>query len=108
MVHILLNLLNLARILPDNLAVLLKLISNKNVPKTEKTIAARIIPYLKLLGGKWFKMHLHYVIYTLCTYLDFTYTHFFYKQLHFQSQPGVASEILENEAESCLAVACPK
>ena len=32
---------------------------------------------------------------------------FFYKQLHFQSQPGVASEILENVAESCLAVAYP-
>ena len=32
-------------------------------------------------------------------------THFFYKQLHFPSQPGVAKEIWENEAESCLAVA---
>ena len=31
--------------------------------------------------------------------------HIFYKQLHFQSQPGVASEILESEAKSCLAVA---
>ena len=30
---------------------------------------------------------------------------FFYKQLHFPSQPGVAKEIWENEAESCLAVA---
>ena len=33
---------------------------------------------------------------------------FFYKQLHFKSQPGVDSEILENEAESCLAVAYQK
>ena len=33
-----------------------------------------------------------------------TYT-FFYKQLHFLSQPGVAKEIWGNEAESCLAVA---
>ena len=32
-------------------------------------------------------------------------THFFYKQLHFPSQPGVAKEICENEAESCLEVA---
>ena len=33
-------------------------------------------------------------------------THFFfYKQLHFPSQPGVAKEIWGNEAESCLAVA---
>ena len=33
--------------------------------------------------------------------------HIFYKQLHFPSQPGVASEILEKKAESCLAVAYP-
>ena len=32
----------------------------------------------------------------------------FYQQLHFQSHPGVASEIWENEAESCLAVAYPE
>ena len=32
-------------------------------------------------------------------------TLFFYKQLGFPSEPGVANEILENEAESCLAVA---
>ena len=30
---------------------------------------------------------------------------FFYKQLHFPSQPGVAKKFWENEAESCLAVA---
>ena len=29
----------------------------------------------------------------------------FYRQLHFPSQPGVAKESWENEAESCLAVA---
>ena len=33
------------------------------------------------------------------------YRLFFYKQLHFPSQPGVAKEIWGNEAESCLAVA---
>ena len=33
------------------------------------------------------------------------YTFFLYKQLHFPSQPGVANEIWENEAENCLAVA---
>ena len=30
---------------------------------------------------------------------------FFYRQLNFPSEPGVANEILENEAKSCLAVA---
>ena len=30
---------------------------------------------------------------------------FFYKQLHFPSQPRVAKEIRRNEAENCLAVA---
>ena len=32
-------------------------------------------------------------------------THFFYRQLDFPSEPGVANEILENESENCLAVA---
>ena len=32
-------------------------------------------------------------------------THSFYRQLDFQSEPGVANEILENEPKSCLAVA---
>ena len=33
-------------------------------------------------------------------------THFFlYKQLNFQSQPGVANDFFQNEAESCLLVA---
>ena len=31
--------------------------------------------------------------------------HIFYRQLDFPSEPGVANEILKNEAESCLAVA---
>ena len=35
---------------------------------------------------------------------DFDYT-FFYRQLDFPSEPGVANEILENEPKSCLAVA---
>ena len=35
-------------------------------------------------------------------------THFVYRQLDFSSQPGVASGILENEAESCLVVAYPE
>ena len=30
---------------------------------------------------------------------------FFYKQLDFPSEPGVAAEILENEPKSCLTVA---
>ena len=30
---------------------------------------------------------------------------FFYRQLDFPSEPGYANEILENEPESCLAVA---
>ena len=30
------------------------------------------------------------------------YTFFFYRQLDFSSEPGVANEILENEAKSCL------
>ena len=30
---------------------------------------------------------------------------FFYMQLNFQSEPGVANEILENEPKSCLAAA---
>ena len=38
----------------------------------------------------------------------FYYTFFFYKQLHFPSEPGVANEIWENEAESCLTVAISK
>ena len=33
-------------------------------------------------------------------------THFFfYRQLDFSSEPGVANEFWENEAESCLVVA---
>ena len=35
-------------------------------------------------------------------------THFFLISNNFQSQPEVASEILENEAESFLVVAYPK
>ena len=35
---------------------------------------------------------------------DVMYT-FFYRQLHFLSQPGVANGFWENEAESCLVVA---
>ena len=31
--------------------------------------------------------------------------HLFYRQLDFPSEPGVANEIMENEAKSCLAVA---
>ena len=31
--------------------------------------------------------------------------HIFYRQPNFPSEPGVANEILENEAKSCLAVA---
>ena len=30
---------------------------------------------------------------------------FFYRQLDFQSEPGVANKISENEPKSCLAVA---
>ena len=30
---------------------------------------------------------------------------FFYRQLNFASEPGVANEILENEPKSCLTVA---
>ena len=30
---------------------------------------------------------------------------FFYRQLDFSSEPGVANEILENEPKSCLTVA---
>ena len=30
---------------------------------------------------------------------------FFYKQLDFQSQPGVANDFFQNEAESCQRVA---
>ena len=44
---------------------------------------------------------------TLLNYLETCQTlvtHFFCKQLHFPSQPGVAKEIWENEAESCVAV----
>ena len=33
------------------------------------------------------------------------YTFFFYRQLDFSSEPGVANEFWENEAESCLVVA---
>ena len=33
------------------------------------------------------------------------YTFFLYKQLYFQSQPGVANGFFQNEAESCLLVA---
>ena len=32
-------------------------------------------------------------------------THFFYRQLDFSSEPGVANENLENEPKSCLTVA---
>ena len=38
-------------------------------------------------------------------FLSWWNTHFFYRQLDFPSEPGVANEILENEANSCLAVA---
>ena len=33
------------------------------------------------------------------------HTHFFYRQLDFQSEPEVVNVILENEPKSCLAVA---
>ena len=37
---------------------------------------------------------------------DDTFVHiFFYRQLNFSSQPGVANEFCENEAENCLVVA---
>ena len=42
--------------------------------------------------------------YEMCVH-SFGATHFFYRQLDFSSQPGVANEVLENEAESCLTVA---
>ena len=32
---------------------------------------------------------------------DTSGTHFLYRQLNFPSEPGVANEILENEAKSC-------
>ena len=32
-------------------------------------------------------------------------SNFFYRQLDFSSEPGVAKEILENEPKSCLTVA---
>ena len=38
-------------------------------------------------------------------WLVFYQLHIFYRQLDFPSEPGVANEILENEAKSCLAVA---
>ena len=45
----------------------------------------------------------------LVHYLHYIHVHiFFHKQLHFQSQPGVSSEIWENEVESCLALAYSK
>ena len=34
-----------------------------------------------------------------------TGTLFLYKEIHFSSQPGVADEFWENEAEGCLVVA---
>ena len=36
---------------------------------------------------------------------NFRYYIFFYRQLDFSSEPGVANEILENEPKSCLKVA---
>ena len=36
---------------------------------------------------------------------NFGWVHLFYRQLDFPSEPGVAKEILENEAKSCLTVA---
>ena len=38
----------------------------------------------------------------LLIFLKLMYTLFFYKQLHLPSKPGIAKEICENEAESCL------
>ena len=40
--------------------------------------------------------HFHFIEHTANT--------FFYRQLDFLSEPGVANEILENEPKSCLAV----
>ena len=42
--------------------------------------------------------HVH-VCASICVYT------FFYRQLDFSSQPGVANEFCENEAENCLVVA---
>ena len=38
--------------------------------------------------------------------IDFSKSHiFYYRELHFPSEPGVANEILENEPKTCLTVA---
>ena len=48
---------------------------------------------------------IHFLIFpTLNDYIRFI-TLFFYRQLHFSSQPGVANRFWKNEAESCLVVA---
>ena len=41
----------------------------------------------------------------VCPEMENIYTFFFYRQLHFSFQPGVANGFWENEAESCLVVA---
>ena len=38
-------------------------------------------------------------------FVKYNCTHFFYRQLDFPSEPGVANEILENEPKSCLTIA---
>ena len=46
---------------------------------------------------------LHYEGYFKVVLCHKGYT-FFYRQLDFSSEPGVANEILENEPKSCLTV----
>ena len=62
---------------------------------------------LEILHGKNETMIIMVIIIWLYNYGN-NYAQFFYKQLHFKSKPGVDSEILENEAESCFAVAYQK
>ena len=56
------------------------------------------------LNGKYMDSFYPYImVYALFVQI-FGYT-FFYRQLDFSSQPGVANEFCEKEAESCLVVA---
>ena len=50
-------------------------------------------------------LHIRACVEMWCDLKSGLVTHFFYRQLDFSSEPGVANKILGNEPESCLAVA---
>ena len=61
------------------------------------------VPYndrqISNIRSKWWNL------YNVCSIMTAKLLHLFYRQLDFPSEPGVANEILENDAKNCLTVA---